>query len=36
MENMIEVQNIRKYYKVTRRKKGIMNAVQSLFHRTMR
>lgn len=34
MENMIEVQNIRKYYKVTRRKKGIMNAVQSLFHRT--
>lgn len=34
MENMIEVQNIRKYYKVTRRKKGIMNAVQSLFYRT--
>lgn len=34
MENMIEVQNIRKYYKVTKREKGILNAVQSLFHRT--
>lgn len=33
MENIIEVQNIRKYYKVAKRNKGFWNTLQSLMHR---
>lgn len=33
MENIIEVENIRKFYKIAKRDKGFRNTVQSLFHR---
>ena len=33
MENMIEVQNVRKYYKIAKREKGFLNTIQNLFHR---
>ena len=33
MENMIEVQNVRKFYKIAKRDKGFCDAVKSLFHR---
>lgn len=34
MENMICVQNIKKYYKVAKRDKGFVQSIRSLFHRT--
>ena len=33
MKTMIEVQGVRKYYKVAKRDKGFVKAIQSLFHR---
>ena len=33
MENMISVQNVKKYYKIAKRDKGFVQAVGSLFHR---
>lgn len=33
MENMIEVQNVLKFYKIAKRDKGFCNAVKNLFHR---
>ena len=34
MANVIEVQNIRKFYKIAKRDKGFRNTIQNLFHRT--
>lgn len=34
MVNVIEVQNIRKFYKIAKRDKGFRNTIQNLFHRT--
>ncbi len=33
MENMISVQNVKKYYKVAKRDKGLWQTIGSLFHR---
>lgn len=33
MENMISVQNVKKYYKVAKRDKGLLQTIGSLFHR---
>lgn len=33
MENMIEVKNIKKYYKISKRQKGFVSSIKHLFHR---
>ena len=33
MENMIEVSGIKKYYKIAKREKGLVQAIRGLFHR---
>ena len=33
MNNMISVQNVKKYYKIAKRDKGLMQSIRSLFHR---
>ena len=33
MEKMIEVQGIKKYYKIAKREKGFVQTVRNLFHR---
>ncbi len=33
MENMISVQNVKKYYKIAKRDKGFLQAIEGLFHR---
>ena len=33
MENIIEVNNVKRYYKIAKRKEGMENALKHLFHR---